>query len=340
MGGALPPVEAEVGPAAESPPVAAGPTVADAVAAAQVLVAEGTEEVLLYGSVARGDADAGSDIDLVAIFADIDYTQRHVIRHRLESQAAAAVAWPVQVVVTDRPEWHNRSTEVSASFERVVRADAVQLATNGVYSEPNWHKMMATPMNNPEEALKYFIDKVLTRLSGLSTNAQAVWPETDDRKPASAREAARLRRMVRVCEDSAVAVELCLKALAILHGVYPPSEKELRDAGHNIRLCLELIPENPRREAERLIRQRNLDLHTTSTWRTLSTYPDNIDVIRASADKQVTDYVATALAVCEHSFAEIRRAVGDTPALRRAADEWHDQERFVTGQDIRTGLPR
>ena len=41
--------------------------------AAEALISGGAEEVLLFGSVARGDADESSDIDLVAVFADIDY---------------------------------------------------------------------------------------------------------------------------------------------------------------------------------------------------------------------------------------------------------------------------
>ncbi len=39
--------------------------------AAEALVDEDTEEVFLYGSVARGEATPLSDIDLVALFADI-----------------------------------------------------------------------------------------------------------------------------------------------------------------------------------------------------------------------------------------------------------------------------
>ena len=94
------------------------PTLADAATAAEALVAGGAEEVLVFGSVARGDAGAGSDIDLVALFADIEYSQRRRLKSRLEEAAMAAVGrWPVQVVVTDRLEWRARVENVSSSFE-------------------------------------------------------------------------------------------------------------------------------------------------------------------------------------------------------------------------------
>ena len=63
------------------------PTRVDAEAAAEVLIAAGAAEVLLFGSVARGDAGADSDIDLVAIFADLDYAERAVRQRTLQAAA-------------------------------------------------------------------------------------------------------------------------------------------------------------------------------------------------------------------------------------------------------------
>jgi predicted nucleotidyltransferase len=91
---------------------------ADATVAAEALTAAGAEEVLLFGSVARGDAHNGSDIDLVALFADIDYSQRRAIRQRLEAAAASVTRWTTQVIVTDRPEWRRRVDEVPAAPRR------------------------------------------------------------------------------------------------------------------------------------------------------------------------------------------------------------------------------
>ena len=133
---------------------------ADAALAAEAVVAGGAEEVLLFGSVARGDAGEGSDIDLVALFADIDYAQRRILKRRLEEAAGEAVGrWPVQVVVTDRPEWRARVENVSASFERRISADAVPVADSTARGVVNWDKEMVRPMSNPAEALQYLEDR-------------------------------------------------------------------------------------------------------------------------------------------------------------------------------------
>jgi len=124
-------------------------------------VARGAEEVLVFGSVARGDAGERSDIDLVAVFSDIDYSQRHHLERRLEEAAGAAVGrWPVQVVVTDRPEWRGRVENVSSSFERRISADTVAVADSAVRAAVRSDKEMVRPMSNPAEALRYFEDAV------------------------------------------------------------------------------------------------------------------------------------------------------------------------------------
>ena len=81
------------------------PTMADAQRAAGALADAGVNCVLLYGSVARGDQAPGSDIDLLAVYDDLDYTQRPKLRDRLEKLASQAAGFEVQVSPTDRPEW-------------------------------------------------------------------------------------------------------------------------------------------------------------------------------------------------------------------------------------------
>ena len=313
---------------------------ADAAVAAEALVAGGAEEVLLFGSVARGDASEGSDIDLVALFADIDYAQRRILKRRLEEAAGEAVGrWPVQVVVTDRPEWRARVENVSASFERRISADVVPLAVSPVRAAVHWDKEMVRPMSNPAEALQYFEDRVLTRLSDLRDSTRPSVDEDDLSLTHQERETERLRRMVRVCEHSAVAVELALKTLAVLHGIPTPAEDALRSAGHDIGKCLNLLPEPPRGAVEAVVRNLGLDLRTMSQWRIRATYPDDVAVERGLADELVEDYTGTALAVCEFTVYSIADRLGDTPAMRRATAEWQRQATFITTRNVRTGLP-
>ena len=312
----------------------------DAALAAEALVAGGAEEVLLFGSVARGDANEDSDIDLVALFADIDYAQRRILKRRLEEAAGEAVSrWPVQVVVTDRPEWRARVENVSASFEHRISADAVPVADSTARGVVNWDKEMVRPMSNPAEALRYFEDRVLPRLGRLGISATRQLPEQDAALSPEERETERLQRMVMACEDSAVAVELSLKTLAVLHGVPIPSESELRSAGHDIGRCLDLVPEPPRGVVEAVVGDLGLDLRTMSQWRIVATYPDEIDVERALADQLVEDYTDTALAVCEYTISDIRHQLGDTAAMRHATAEWKRRATFIATRNVRTGLP-
>ena len=320
------------------------PTRADAVAAAEALVAAGAEEVLLFGSVARGDADRDSDIDLVALFADIDYAQRHDLKKRLEAVAGAVVddGWPVQVVVTDRPEWRARVRNVSASFEQRISAEAVAVATSATRGPVRWDKEMVRPMSNPAEALQQFNDRALNRVTELRASMTRQFDEDASWLTPEQRESVRLQRVVRVCEDSAMLVELSLKALAVLHGVGGRTgrNKELRSAGHDIAKCLDLLPEPRRAAVEATVRSRDLPLRTMSHWRIVATYVDDVPAERAEADRLVDDHVSTALAVCGHLVAELQGALGDTIAMREASTLWEHSAAYIANQDARTGRPR
>lgn len=82
----------------------AAPSVAAARLAADELAAAGAGQVLLFGSVARGEGRPHSDIDLVAIFDDLDYSRRWNLRYELTRRAADACGHSVDVHVADRPE--------------------------------------------------------------------------------------------------------------------------------------------------------------------------------------------------------------------------------------------
>ena len=128
------------------------PTRDDARRAADELVAAGASQVLLFGSVARGDARAESDIDLVAVFDDLDYTQRLSLKLSLRATAEAAAGWPVEVYVTDRAEWARRSCGVSASLEARIAPDAVTLV-DCAGAAVRWDKGIGLPSTNISEAL-------------------------------------------------------------------------------------------------------------------------------------------------------------------------------------------
>lgn len=205
------------------------PTRSDAREAAEVLAGAGASLVLLFGSVARGTAACDSDIDLVAVFDDIDYSRRLSLQLELIKRAESRLERRVEVHVTDWPEWKRRSEAVSASFEARIARDAVVLFER----EPvgvRWDKEMALAMSNEEEARDRFeetdtaLDLALQQT--VMGAAEASARERGDTEEASRR---RERRVVELCRLSSLAVETALKALIALDGRYAQWTHEIHN---------------------------------------------------------------------------------------------------------------
>ena len=98
-------------------------------------------KVMLFGSVARGEASEASDIDLVVVFDDLgDYKDRREVRDRLAEAVRDSTPCSVDLHVTDLPEWKVRTEQVSASFEASIADDLVTLVERPVRRSPEWGK--------------------------------------------------------------------------------------------------------------------------------------------------------------------------------------------------------
>ena len=317
---------------------AEAPTRADAERAAAALIAGGVEEVLLFGSVARGDATADSDIDLVAIFADLDDGERHVRQRALQAAAAAAVPWPVQVHVTDRPEWRARVERVATSFEHRVAGEAVVVAA-GECGPVDWDKEMVLPMSDPAEALGHFAGRVLPLLQEVAASARQDADEMDPHLRAGERELVRLDRLVRVCTASALAAETSLKALAVLYRTPTPTEKDLSRAGGAAGDVLALVPEPAHSAAAAVFDRLGIDLAVLSEWRWRSIYDANVAVRRTDADRLAEAYAVMAPAIggvlAEHLQ---HRIAPDDPELAPAVARRTRLAARIAAQDVRRGV--
>ena len=161
--------------------------------------------------------------------------------------------------------------------------------------------------------------------------------EMDLSAPIGVRETERLDRMVRVCTESAMTVELALKALAVLRTVPTPPARAIKAAGHSISACLQLLPESVRLSVEGLVTRRGLSTDDLSEWRIDSTYPEEIVKVYQKADQRPDAYVGTALDVCGFVIGNLRTVVGDTPGIRAAEDRLRWAATDLDGRDIRTG---
>jgi len=149
----------------------AAPTLDDARTAGRALTAAGAREVLAYGSVVAGGADPVSDIDLVAIFDDVDYKNRWQLRLDLMDMAGDACRHYVTVWVTDVAEWAAQN-EMASSFAAAIRDDLVVVAAGQRDdSAVVWDKPQALP-DTDIEAAYHHLEQAHRRLGVISPRSQ------------------------------------------------------------------------------------------------------------------------------------------------------------------------
>ena len=83
------------------------------------------EELLLYGSKARGDDHADSDLDILIITCDVDRATQRSMRWVGYLLAATSSALP-SIMVYTRAAWDHSAT-MDSPFVREVEQDAVPL---------------------------------------------------------------------------------------------------------------------------------------------------------------------------------------------------------------------
>lgn len=224
------------------------PTIADARRAADALAEAGAGQVVLFGSLARGEADDLSDIDLIAIYDDIDYRERGRIADTARTVAVDAAGFPVDVLVTDRPEWAIRTSRVHTSLE----ACAARTGRTLVDHPPGlvgWHKEMVMPTDDYHEAayrlghVAHALDKLCQHLE--PGPMQALYIELGDVESAAVSE---LGRMLTLGGAAHSGIEHSLKALSHL-----TAQPQKQPWGHDIEALCQQLPPDTRREVIRVL---------------------------------------------------------------------------------------
>ena len=215
----------------------------DAVAAAGALAELGAARVLLYGSVAAGTQRCGSDIDLVAVYDDVDRSK--VSRDRLCEQARAAAGCDaeVEVFVTDRPEWAHRTRSVVSSFEaHIAPAAKVLFDRPAPPGAVRWRKKISRPADDRSEGLAK-LEHAARLVGGFGYKLVLLGtPETgqdDDAADESARgmrgdiadESAGVRILMGLCYDASMAARLSVGAVVALEGRYPSRQLDIAQLG-------------------------------------------------------------------------------------------------------------
>ena len=231
--------------------------------AAAAVAVKDVSKVLLFGSVARGEAGPDSDIDLVAIHDDIDYSTRSERSNRLGRRARDAAGCRVFVYVTDWPEWAHRSNKVSASLEYAITSDAVTLydrAPNRV----RWTKEIGKPRTNEDEAAGR-LHNTLRALFGVQAELGMRLSEQDALKEGDhGYYLFALRdRMCRLCAHAHMAIETSLNVLINLEGHRPART-------HDLDKLLNTLPTNRRTSVRNLF--VSVEPEEASMWREAGAY--------------------------------------------------------------------
>jgi len=311
---------------------AQAPTAREAQRAADRLAAAGASRVLLFGSVARGRATADSDIDLVAIFDDIDYSERRRIRSALCEAAASVVESQVEVFVTDRAEWRRRTREVSASFEAGIVPAALVLVDRPA-GTVRWDKEIGLPDNNTDEALGRLDEasKALTTMTRSMRPDEWEFLEPED-------DHVTRWRLIDVCSSGAMAVEAALKALAAAQGAPAPHKHRIDllvplagDRADDVRTTLSGLQDNTLGDGD-------APYGDLTIWREAGTYvadrPDiDLDAVAAMAPRIAQAAIAVA-AVAAEELDTLAPGVEQVTRARRIAGLAGDT---LAGYELRTG---
>ena len=294
------------------------PDAAAARRAADELVSAGAGRVLLFGSVARGEATDHSDIDLVAIYDDLgDYSDRATRRCTLEATAGAAAGCPVDVIVTDAPEWAKRTKNVPCSVEARIVGHAVELADTGAHAGINWDKEIGLPATPIDELASRFTD-MSNALARLESNLRTSAAETDAHDEGDADEHQHLEgvRFAVAMADVLAVIESAAKITHIVSLGAAPART------HSIGALLRDQPASVRREFAALAGS-GVELDKLHMWRSGFTYAE--DRPELPSEQTLRTHCAAAVNIAEMAAEECRRQ----GIPQRELDRWHRRTQRV-----------
>ncbi|MDE0134489.1 MAG: nucleotidyltransferase domain-containing protein [Acidimicrobiaceae bacterium] len=284
------------------------PDLAAARRAAGELVAAGAGKVLLFGSLARGEATERSDIDLVAIYDDLDYAERGKRRCALEARGAAAAGCRVDVMVTDAPEWAVRTARVPCSVEARIAGYALELADAGDHGGIDWDKEIGLPSDSTAELQSRFTD-MSDAIAALTNQMQPAPQEIAAADDVGERAALEDVRWARAMGELHMVVESAAKATHIVTtGSAPPHD-------HRIDALLAGQPEQVRDSFSQLAGDR-VELSELHIWRPGATYSADRPHSRFD-DASLRAHVTAALQIADFAADQCRHeGIADSALVR------------------------
>ncbi len=315
------------------------PTLETAQRIAEVFVAEhGVAEVAVFGSVARGEATPDSDIDLVAIYPDMDYSQRWNLISHLKGVARDISGRDVDVLATDWPEWKLRSTEVTLSFEHAISDDSLVLAQQ---SDPYRHltkDKIGLPMNNEEQILQWIasskqaVNQIWANIE-VSRPERAAMSRLDGDEPSDNQRLmnARRHRLRALGAVTAESVEQGLKLLVALEGRTPPKT-------HSAVELLNMLPNTISDDLEGFLTDE--EWGRIEEWRQAGTYSDIWEKLAFSEEEVVEEierYYNVIILVMPAAIEEFEKRYGRSQDVDEFRKDLTSLDKDFTSIDFFTG---
>lgn len=219
------------------------PTVATARAAAEAIAetVPGVQRIGLFGSLARGEATVGSDIDLLVVFHDMDYQDRKRLAGHCRS-AARCAGHEVSVVTTDAYEWDLRSG-LATTLERAIAADLQSLY---VSDDPTTVvcREKGTQMDKPTSDLGEAYNRIEEAGRAYMDAVDKYLPNEEERElqrydPDDMLTWYQYERYLGIVKNIDLVLEISLKALHHALGETPPPQS------HRLHVLLSSLPNTP-----------------------------------------------------------------------------------------------
>ena len=287
------------------------PTRADARRAADALSDIGARQVLLFGSVAHGEPNNESDLDLVAVFDDLgDYSRRHGLETQARKAVEDACGWACDLLVTDRVEWSVRSKLATTVESEIAQSCRVLLDLPAAESI-DWDKPIGRPADEREEAiaeLRLSIRhmRVVCEYARGTRGEQEAKKERDDARV----ETARYDRMRVLCERSHSAAGAALRAYT--KGVLRQRPSRGQGRGRFVAM-LDQIPADKRPGLELALR---VPAVCVDAWERKPGASMPSAVLESVTPALAADMVETAIGFCEFAARSIDSVHGPVQEAR------------------------
>lgn len=185
--------------------------------------------VLVFGSVARGDAAPGSDLDLVVLLSRNLPGDAREAKLEVDGEVRRRCGFRCDLIVRTEQQWEHLISNVSASFDAAISGEATELfaraSSDGAAGAPNG-SVEGVALDNLDPAAAH-LKSAVGEMESISRTLKSVPDEearsVPERVAAGITTVAeeRHRRYLSLLADAHLAIELAVKAVICAEGSSP-----------------------------------------------------------------------------------------------------------------------